>query len=100
MNTTPPRVSLVGAGPGDPELLTVKAVHALRRATLVLVDDLVSEGVLRYVRRAARVIHVGKRGGGLCAPDRRQRRSAPEGRREPWGGPAVRPARRNPSSKS
>ena len=63
-----PRVCLVGAGPGDPELLTLKAVRALRRATVVLVDDLVSDGVLRYVRRAARVIHVGKRGGGLCAP--------------------------------
>ena len=63
-----PRVSLVGAGPGDPELLTIKAVRALRRATVVLVDDLVAECVLRYVRRSARVIHVGKRGGCASTP--------------------------------
>jgi uroporphyrin-III C-methyltransferase len=61
----PPTVTLVGAGPGDPDLLTIKAVKALRQATLVLVDDLVSDGVLRYVRRCARIVHVGKRGG--CA---------------------------------
>lgn len=67
-NPEPPRVTLVGAGPGDPELLTVKAVRALRRASVVLVDDLVSEGVLRYVRRSARVIHVGKRGGCASTP--------------------------------
>ena len=63
-----PCVTLVGAGPGDPELLTIKAVRTLRRATVVLVDDLVSEGVLRYVRRSARVIHVGKRGGCASTP--------------------------------
>ncbi len=63
-----PRVSLVGAGPGDPELLTIKAVRALRRATVVLVDDLVAEGVLRHVRRSARVIRVGKRGGCASTP--------------------------------
>ena len=63
-----PRVALVGAGPGDPELLTVKAVRALRRATVVLVDDLVGGGVLRYVRQSARVVHVGKRGGCTSTP--------------------------------
>ena len=62
------RVTLVGAGPGDPELLTIKAVRALRRASVVLVDDLVADGVLRYVRRTARVIHVGKRGGCASTP--------------------------------
>ena len=62
------RVTLVGAGPGDPELMTIKAVRALRRATVVLVDDLVADGVLRYVRRTARVIHVGKRGGCASTP--------------------------------
>jgi uroporphyrin-III C-methyltransferase len=61
-------VTLVGAGPGDPDLLTIKAVKALRRATLVLVDDLVSDGVLRYVRRSARIVHVGKRGGCASTP--------------------------------
>jgi len=65
---TAPRVTLVGAGPGDPELLTLKAVRALRRATVVLVDDLVSAGVLRYVRPSARVIPVGKRGGCTSTP--------------------------------
>jgi uroporphyrin-III C-methyltransferase len=55
-------VTLVGAGPGDPELLTVKAVRAIRAATVLLVDDLVGAGVLRYARRSARVVHVGKRG--------------------------------------
>ncbi len=61
-------VSLVGAGPGDPDLLTIKAVKALRAATVVLVDDLVSEGCLRYVRKPARIIHVGKRGGCASTP--------------------------------
>ncbi|MEO7246163.1 MAG: uroporphyrinogen-III C-methyltransferase [Rubrivivax sp.] len=64
----PPCVTLVGAGPGDPELLTVKAIKALRRASVVLVDDLVADGVLRYVRRSARVVHVGKRGGCASTP--------------------------------
>ena len=61
-------VTLVGAGPGDPELLTLKAVRAIRRATVLLVDDLVSDGVLRYARRSARVVHVGKRGGCTSTP--------------------------------
>ncbi|MBC7938263.1 MAG: uroporphyrinogen-III C-methyltransferase [Chitinophagaceae bacterium] len=61
-------VSLVGAGPGDPDLLTVKAIKTIRRATVLLVDDLVGEGVLRYARRSARVVHVGKRGGCASTP--------------------------------
>ena len=65
--TTHP-VTLIGAGPGDPDLLTVKAVKALRRATVALVDDLVDPGVLRYLRRGARVIPVGKRGGCRSTP--------------------------------
>ena len=64
----PPTVTLVGAGPGDPELLTVKAVKAIRRATVLLVDDLVGDGVLRYARRSARIVHVGKRGGCQSTP--------------------------------
>ena len=63
-----PKVTLVGAGPGDPELLTIKAVKALRQATVALVDDLVDPGVLRWLRRSARVIHVGKRGGCESTP--------------------------------
>jgi len=59
---------LVGAGPGDPDLLTIKAVKALRRATVVLVDDLVDRRVLRWTRRAARIVEVGKRGGCSSTP--------------------------------
>ena len=62
------RVSLVGAGPGDAELLTIKAVRAIRRASVVLADDLVSDAVLRFVRRGARIVHVGKRGGCVSTP--------------------------------
>ncbi len=62
-------VHLVGAGPGDPELLTLKAVRVIRAATVLLVDDLVGEGVLALALADApvppRIIHVGKRGG--CA---------------------------------
>jgi uroporphyrin-III C-methyltransferase len=61
-------VSLVGAGPGDPELLTLKAVRAIRSATVLLVDDLAGDGVLRYARKSARVVHVGKRGGCASTP--------------------------------
>ncbi len=62
------RVTLVGAGPGDPELLTLKAIRAIRAATVLLVDDLVGDGVLRYARRSSRVVHVGKRGGCASTP--------------------------------
>jgi siroheme synthase len=65
---TPGSVSLVGAGPGDPDLLTVQAVKAIRQATMLLVDDLVGAGVLRYARRGARIVHVGKRGGCRSTP--------------------------------
>jgi uroporphyrin-III C-methyltransferase len=63
-----PKVWLVGAGPGDPDLLTLKAVKVLRLATVALVDDLVDPGVLRFLRRSARVVHVGKRGGCPSTP--------------------------------
>lgn len=55
-------VLLVGAGPGDPELLTLRAVRALQDADVVLFDDLVSPGVLDMARREAEKISVGKRG--------------------------------------
>ena len=57
-------VSLVGAGPGDPELLTLKAVRALRAADVVLYDDLVSAPVLDFARREAKRMLVGKTGYG------------------------------------
>lgn len=56
------RVTLVGAGPGDPELLTLKAVRALQSADVILFDDLISEGVLELARREAKRMLVGKRG--------------------------------------
>ncbi|MDE2297642.1 MAG: uroporphyrinogen-III C-methyltransferase, partial [Burkholderiales bacterium] len=62
------RVALVGAGPGDPELLTLKAVRAIGRATVLLVDDLVSDGVLAHADPKARIVHVGKRGGCKSTP--------------------------------
>jgi uroporphyrin-III C-methyltransferase len=61
-------VALVGAGPGDADLLTRKAVRVIRSATVVLADDLVSDAVLRFVRRSARIVHVGKRGGCASTP--------------------------------
>ena len=64
------RVSLVGAGPGDPELLTFKAVRLLQSADVILHDDLVSPQVLELARREARRIRVGKKGHGpSCRQD-------------------------------
>lgn len=65
---SPPVVTLVGAGPGDPDLLTLKAVKALQAATVVLVDDLVHTEVLAHASAAARIVHVGKRGGCQSTP--------------------------------
>ncbi len=59
---------MVGAGPGDPELLTLKAVKAIGAATLLLVDDLVNDAVLAHAAPGARVVHVGKRGGCRSTP--------------------------------
>lgn len=56
-------VSFVGAGPGDPELLTLKAVDRLRRADVVLFDDLSAGPVLSHVRAGADLVAVGKRAG-------------------------------------
>ncbi|HET7596578.1 MAG TPA: uroporphyrinogen-III C-methyltransferase [Burkholderiales bacterium] len=62
------KVYLVGAGPGDPELITIKAIRALARADVILYDDLVNPVLLEYARAGARVIHVGKRGGCKSTP--------------------------------
>ncbi|HEX7889070.1 MAG TPA: uroporphyrinogen-III C-methyltransferase [Ramlibacter sp.] len=66
MNTG--KVTLVGAGPGDPELLTLKALKAIQSATLLLVDDLVGREVVAHARKDARVVYVGKRGGCKSTP--------------------------------
>ncbi len=57
-------VTLVGAGPGDPELLTLRAVRALQSADVILFDDLVSKEVLDFARREAKRMLVGKSGHG------------------------------------
>ena len=63
------KVYLIGAGPGDPELVTLKAVRALGHADVVLIDDLVDRAVLVHAPRA-RVVPVGKRGGCKSTPQR------------------------------
>lgn len=60
--------TLVGAGPGDPELLTLKAVKAIQAATVLLVDDLVNEAILQHASPSARIVYVGKRGGCKSTP--------------------------------
>jgi len=57
------KVHLVGAGPGDPELLTLKAMKLLREADVVLHDDLVAPAILSLAPPAARIVNVGKRCG-------------------------------------
>lgn len=61
------KVWLVGAGPGDPELLTLKAVKALGQAEVVMIDDLVNPAVLEHCP-GARIVAVGKRGGCRSTP--------------------------------
>src|SRR5512139_482272 len=63
-------VTLVGAGPGDPELLTLRAVRALQSADVILFDDLVSREVMDFARREARKMLVGKTGfGSSCTQE-------------------------------
>lgn len=59
-------VVLVGAGPGDPELLTLKAMRELQSADVIVYDRLVTPGVLELGRREARRVHVGKEGHGAA----------------------------------
>lgn len=68
---TPPvrgSCTLVGAGPGDPELLTLKALKAIQAATVLLVDDLVNPAIVAYAAPGARIVYVGKRGGCKSTP--------------------------------
>ena len=68
MKNTNGKVYLIGAGPGDVELLTMKAVRVLGLADVVLLDDLVNRDILQFAKPAARVIEVGKRGGCKSTP--------------------------------
>ncbi len=60
--------TLVGAGPGDPELLTLKALKAIQQATVLFVDDLVSADIVAFASPSARIVYVGKRGGCKSTP--------------------------------
>ena len=64
----PPFVSFVGAGPGDPELITVKGLRRLREAAVVIHDRLIPRELLGETRPAARVIDAGKAPGGAGYP--------------------------------
>lgn len=57
------KVYLVGAGPGDPGLITVKALELIKKADVIIYDRLVSKDLLKHVRDGAELIYVGKRGG-------------------------------------
>lgn len=58
-----PKLFIVGAGPGDPELLTIKAFKVIQRADVILYDALSSQDILNYARPEAKKIYVGKRAG-------------------------------------
>ena len=62
-DASPGFVSFVGSGPGDPELLTLKAVACLQKADAVLFDDLSSGPILSHARNGADLVGVGKRAG-------------------------------------
>ncbi|TAG35157.1 MAG: uroporphyrinogen-III C-methyltransferase [Polaromonas sp.] len=62
------RCTLVGAGPGDPELLTIKALKAIQAATVLFVDDLVNPAIVAFAQPSVRIVYVGKRGGCKSTP--------------------------------
>ena len=66
--TAPGRVALVGAGPGDPELLTLRAARLIGEADVLVLDHLVGEGVLELARPGTERIYVGKESGHHTLP--------------------------------
>ncbi|MCC2112327.1 MAG: uroporphyrinogen-III C-methyltransferase, partial [Hyphomicrobiales bacterium] len=62
------KVTLVGAGPGDPELITVKALRALERAEIVVYDRLVAAEILEFAAPDAELVDVGKQAGNHPVP--------------------------------
>jgi len=63
MSISNPTLSIVGAGPGDPELITVKGLKALARADVILYDALASKVLLEHVQPLCKLVYVGKRQG-------------------------------------
>ena len=63
MRNVSPKVALVGAGPGDPELITVKGLKAIQRADVILYDALVSPELLAHASAGCKKVYVGKRKG-------------------------------------
>jgi uroporphyrin-III C-methyltransferase len=63
MKTTNPKLTVVGAGPGDPDLITLKAIKALKSADVVLYDALINVDLLDYASQGSEKIFVGKRKG-------------------------------------
>jgi uroporphyrin-III C-methyltransferase len=63
MNIKTPKLTVVGAGPGDVELITLKAIKAIESADVILYDALINEELLKYASKEAEIIFVGKRKG-------------------------------------
>lgn len=63
-------VLIIGAGPGDPGLITLRGARALMRADVIVYDQLASAELLQFARKDARLIYVGKKGGDHTIPQK------------------------------